>query len=60
MIGLVQASIRWIIYHTTYFNILKHQILEMETREVEVVKHSMELKEEYQSISNTILVVNKN
>ena len=37
----------------TYFNILKHQILEMETR-VEVVKHSMKLKEEYQSISNTI------
>ena len=38
----------------TMFNILKHQILEMETREVEVVKHSMELKEEYQSILNTI------
>ena len=44
----------------TYFNILKHQILEMETGEVEVVKHGMELKEEYQSISNIILVVNKN
>ena len=38
----------------TYFNILKHQILEIETGEVEVVKHSMELKEEYQSILNTI------
>ena len=39
----------------TYFNILKHQILEMETGvEVEVVKHGMKLREEYQSISNTI------
>ena len=37
----------------TYFNNLKHQILEMETG-VEVVKHGMELKEEYQSILNTI------
>ena len=38
----------------TYFNILKHQILEIEAGEIEVVKHGMELKEEYQSISNTI------
>ena len=38
----------------TMFNILKHQILEMETGEVEVVKYSMKLKEEYQSILNTI------
>ena len=37
----------------TYLNLLKRQILEMETG-VEAVKHSMELKEEYQSISNTI------
>ena len=37
----------------TYFNILKHQILGMETG-VKVVKHSMKLKEEYQSILNTI------
>ena len=38
----------------TMFNILQHQILEMETGEVEVIKHSMKLKEEYQSILNTI------
>ena len=38
----------------TYFNILKCQILEIETGEVKVIKHGMELKEEYQSISNTI------
>lgn len=39
----------------TYFNILKHQILEMETEEeAEIVKYGMKLKEEYQSISNTI------
>lgn len=38
----------------TYFNILKRQILEMETGEVKVIEHGMKLKEEYQSISNTI------
>ena len=38
----------------TMSNILKRQILEMETGEVEVIKHSMKLKEEYQSILNTI------
>ena len=38
----------------TYFNILKYQILQIETGEEEVVKYGMELKEEYQSISNTI------
>ena len=54
MIGLVQANIQWIIYHTIYFNLLKHQILEMETGKIEVVKHGMKLKEEYQSILNTI------
>ena len=54
MIGLVQANIHQIIYHTIYFNLLKRQILEMETGEIEVVKHSMKLREEYQSILNTI------
>ena len=38
----------------TMFNILKHQILKIETGEVEVVKHCMELKEEYQSILSII------
>ena len=38
----------------TMFNILKHQILKIETWEVKVVKHGMKLKEEYQSILNTI------
>lgn len=38
----------------TMFNILKHQILKIETGEVEVIKHGMELKEKYQSILNTI------
>ena len=39
----------------TMFNIPQHQILEIETEEeVEFVKHSMKLKEEYQSILNTI------
>ena len=38
----------------TMSKILKRQILEMETGEVEVIKHSMKLKEEYQSILNTI------
>lgn len=38
----------------TMFNILQHQIFKIETGEVKVIKHGMELKEEYQSISNTI------
>ena len=55
MIGLVQANIHQIIYHTIYFNLLKHQILEIETEEeIEFVKYGMKLKEEYQSILNTI------
>lgn len=56
MIGLVQAGTQWIMYHTTYFNLLKHQILEIESvEEIEVVEYGMELKEEYQSILNSIL-----
>lgn len=55
MIGLAQAGIQWITYHTTYFNLLKHQILEMSTiEEVEAVTYGMELKSEYQSILNAI------
>lgn len=55
MIGLAQAGTQWIIYHTTYFNLLKHQILEMSTvEEVEAVTYGMELKPEYQSILNAI------
>ena len=39
----------------TMFNILKRQILEIESEEeVEFVKYGMKLKEEYQSILNTI------
>lgn len=55
-LGLVEVGVQWITYHTTYFNLLKHQILEMESvREVEMVEYGMELKEEYQSILNSIL-----
>jgi hypothetical protein len=55
MVGLAQAGTQWIIYHTTYFNLLKHQILEMSTiEEVEAVTYGMELKPEYQSTLNAI------
>ena len=55
MIGLVQTSIQWITYHTTYFNLLKHQILEMTTLdEVNAVVYGMTLKDEYQAIINII------
>ena len=44
-----------ILFHTTYFNLLKHQILEMSTiEEVEAVTYGMELKPEYQSTLNAI------
>ena len=56
MMGLVQASIQWITYHTTYHNLLKHQIMDMESIEdVNAVTYGMELKEDYQAIINAVL-----
>lgn len=56
MIGLVQKSLGWITYHTTYFNLIKHQVMELETiEEVESVVYGMELKQEYQEILNMII-----
>ena len=56
LIGLVQSGIQWITYHTTYFNLLKHQIIDMDTvDEVDAVVYGMPLKAEYQAIINTIL-----
>lgn len=56
MIGLVEKSMQWIIYHTTYFNLLKHQIIDMETKEeVENAVYGMELNEEYQQVLNSII-----
>lgn len=56
MVGLVQASIQWIIYHTTYFNLLKHLILDQDDAEViEAVEYGMVLTEEYQTILDSIL-----
>ena len=56
MIGLVEKSTQWVIYHTTYFNLLKHQILEMETKEeLEKVEYGMELEEKYQIVLNSII-----
>lgn len=55
MIGLVQTSIQWITYHTTYYNLLKHQILSMETvDEVNAVVYGMTLNDEYQAIIDAI------
>ncbi len=56
MIELAKASTSWIVYHTTYFNLLKHQILDYTTiEEVESVYYGTPLKEEYQQIIDTII-----
>lgn len=55
MCGLVQSATKWVIYHTTYFNLLKHQILSLETEdEVKAVYYGIELKDEYKSVLNSI------
>jgi len=56
MVGLVQAATQFITYHTTYFNLLKHTISDInDIDEVKRVKYGMELSPEYQTILNTIL-----
>nr|DAJ46611.1 MAG TPA: protein of unknown function (DUF4376) [Caudoviricetes sp.] len=56
MIQLAQTATSWIVYHTTYFNLLKHQILEYDNLEdVEKVYYGIKLKDEYQQIINTIV-----
>ena len=56
MLGLIQAATQFIIYHTTYFNLLKHIILDLtDVDEVKNVEYGMELSSEYQTILNTIL-----
>lgn len=55
MCGLVQNATKWVIYHTTYFNLLKHQILSLETEdEVKSVYYGIDLKDEYKSVLNSI------
>lgn len=55
-IPLVQNSIQWITYHTTYYNLLKHQIANMDTiEEVEAVSYGMALKEDYQAVIDAIV-----
>lgn len=57
MITLVEKATQFIIYNTTYFNLLKHQILKMKSRdEIKAVFYGMELNEEYKQIINSILV----
>lgn len=56
MVQLAQTATSWIVYHTTYFNLLKHQILEYDNLEdVEKVYYGTKLKDEYQQIINTII-----
>ena len=53
---IVQSATAHIMYHTTYFNLLKHQILEMETKEeLEKVEYGMELEEKYQIVLDSII-----
>lgn len=56
MVQLAQTATNWIVYHTTYFNLLKHQILEYNNLEdVEKIYYGIKLKDEYQQIINTII-----
>lgn len=56
MVQLAQTATNWIVYHTTYFNLLKHQILEYDNLEdVKKVYYGTKLKDEYQQIINTII-----
>ena len=56
MIRLVQTATKWVIYHTTYYNLLKHQIQDMtDIDEIKKVEYGTELSSEYQTILNTIL-----
>jgi hypothetical protein len=51
MNGLIAAASKFIIYHTTYFNLLKHQILDLETiEEVKAVYYGIELKDKYKDV----------
>lgn len=55
MIKLSQTATKWIIYHTTYYNLLKNQINEMtDIESVKEVYYGMTLKEDYQAIINVI------
>lgn len=55
MIELVETALMWITYHTTYFNLLKHTILEMDTIEdVNSVFYGYELNDEYKKVLNAI------
>lgn len=55
-IPLVQQGIQWVTYHTTYYNLLKNQIANMESIEdIQAVTYGMELKPEYQAIINAIV-----
>lgn len=55
MIGLVQTCMSYITYHTTYFNLLKHQILNMTSiDEVNAVSYGMTLLPEYQAVIDSV------
>lgn len=59
MLALTKAATSWVVYHTTYFNLLKHQILEYDNiDDVNKVYYGIELKDEYQKIINTIVSSN--
>lgn len=56
MLALTKTATSWVVYHTTYFNLLKHQILEYDNiDDVNKVYYGIELKDEYQKIINTIV-----
>lgn len=44
------------VYHTTYFNMLKHMILEMETKEeIDAAEYGMPLNDKYQKLLEEVI-----
>lgn len=55
MTALIQTAIGWITYHTTYFNLLKHQIMELTSvDEVKSVVYGTLLGSERQALLDVI------
>lgn len=55
ILGLISKATQFIIYNTTYFNLLKHTILNLEsTEEIKAITYSSALPEEYQKVLDSI------
>lgn len=56
ILGLISKATQFIIYNTTYFNLLKHTILNLESiEEIKSITYGSALSEEYQKILDSIV-----